>query len=108
MLQSIPFLSSTPSFPTRHLNIRHTLTAALREKGSHVGYAVTPDQRGRGIATQMLAKALPEARRLTGQDEILIDCAAANLASRRVIEKNGGRLLRQTSQQLYFGCRGGS
>ena len=37
-----------------------------------------------------------------GIDLALVDCDAANVASRRVIEKNGGRLEREEDGNLYF------
>src|SRR5947208_8675631 len=72
------------------LAIRHRLTEWLREYGGHIGYDVRPSARRRGHATAMLKTALPIAKRL-GIDDVLITCDADNVASRRVIEANGGR-----------------
>jgi predicted acetyltransferase len=69
--------------------IRHRLTSALERAGGHIGYHVVPGHRRRGHATQMLAQALAVCRQL-GLTEILVTCAEDNLASRRVIEANGG------------------
>ena len=71
------------------LAIRHRLTARLREVGGHIGYDVRPSARGRGHATAMLAAALPVAHRL-GVDPALLTCDEDNVASRKVIEANGG------------------
>ena len=71
--------------------IRHRLTPALEREGGHIGYHVVPGQRRRGHATQMLAQAKPVCQQL-GLTEILVTCAEDNLASRRVIEANGGTL----------------
>ncbi len=73
------------------VNIRHRLTPALEDFGGHVGYHVRPGQRGKGHGTKMLALALDEARRL-GLTRVLITCDPENIASVRVIEKNGGVL----------------
>jgi len=73
------------------LSIRHTLNSRLRFKGGHIGYSVRPSQRRRGYATLMLGLALPVAHRM-GIDPALITCDDTNIASRRVIEANGGRL----------------
>lgn len=73
------------------LAIRHWLTPALREIGGHIGYDVRPSARRRGHATAMLREALPIAREL-GIDRALITCEAGNIASRTVIERNGGVL----------------
>ena len=72
--------------------IRHRLTAALEKIGGHIGYDVRPSARRQGHARAMLAAALPLAAAL-GVDEALVTCDEANIASQRVIEANGGRLL---------------
>jgi len=73
------------------LQIRHSLTQFLEAEGGHIGYSVRPSERGKGYATRMLAMALDEARRL-GLKRVLITCDQRNVASARVIQKNGGRL----------------
>ena len=64
---------------------------ALRDFGGHVGYGVRPSERGKGYATRMLVMALDKARQL-GLKRVLITCDKDNLASARVIQKNGGVL----------------
>jgi predicted acetyltransferase len=55
----------------------------------HIGYSVVPWKRRRGYATRALGEFLPDA---AGEGLRFVDiCAEAdNLASRRVIERNGG------------------
>ena len=60
--------------------------------GHHVGYAVRPSKRGLGYATRALHDLLSEARKL-GITKLMPSCGIANVASRRVIERNGGVLL---------------
>ncbi len=72
-----------------HVNIRHRLTPALERLGAHIGYAIRPSWRGKGYGTQMLRMALEKARSL-GVERVLITCDKDNIASRKVIEKNGG------------------
>jgi predicted acetyltransferase len=55
----------------------------------HVGYAVVPWKRRRGYATRALALLLPHGR-AEGLARVLVTCDDDNLASRRVIEANGG------------------
>ncbi len=71
--------------------IRHELTPQLRHDGGNIGYHVVPGQRRRGHATAMLTAACAWCRDL-GMTEVLVTCAADNLASRRVIEANVGVL----------------
>lgn len=73
------------------VSIRHRLTSDLRERGGHIGYHVRPSARRRGHASAMLAAALPCARAL-GIDPALLICDTGNIASRKVIEGNGGIL----------------
>ncbi|MEQ1759658.1 MAG: GNAT family N-acetyltransferase [Vicinamibacterales bacterium] len=58
----------------------------------HIGYAVVPWKRRRGYATAALAMILPLARE-EGLAFVELVADADNLASRRVIEVNGGTLV---------------
>lgn len=73
------------------VSIRYALTDWLRDFGGNVGYAVAPEHRRRGYATQMLAQAV---QRLAadGVDRVLVTCADTNLASAATIEACGGVL----------------
>lgn len=71
--------------------LRHTLNAFLEEFGGHIGYDVRPSERRRGYGTQILRLTLDKAREL-GLKKVLVTADAANVASWRIIEKNGGIL----------------
>jgi predicted acetyltransferase len=58
----------------------------------HAGYSVVPWKRRRGYATRALQLLLPYAR-AEGLVHIELTTTVDNLASRRVIEANGGRLV---------------
>lgn len=69
--------------------LRHALGPSLIDEGGHIGYDVRPSERNRGHATAMLALVLERARR-RGLTRVLVTCNTENIASARVIQKNGG------------------
>jgi len=71
--------------------LRHELNDHLLAEGGHIGYGIRPSARRRGLATWALGQMLTEARSLEiGQ--VLVVCAAENIASARTIERCGGIL----------------
>lgn len=70
-------------------NIRHKLTKDLLNTGGHIGYGVARSYRGQGYATKILQESLAFARSV-GIEKALITCDEDNIASSRVIIKNGG------------------
>ena len=68
--------------------IRHRLNDALLERGGHIGYGIRFSEWNRGYGTKMLAMALEKAKELR-ISPVLITCNDDNLASARVMEKNG-------------------
>jgi predicted acetyltransferase len=71
------------------VNIRHRLTEQLYLSGGHIGYGIRPSARRQGYATQLLALALKECKRLRVTNALVV-CDADNVASRRTILSNGG------------------
>jgi predicted acetyltransferase len=74
------------------VSIRHALNPFLARIGGHIGYAVVPECRRKGYATEILRQALLIARERLGLDRVLVTCDDDNVASMRTIEKNGGVL----------------
>lgn len=66
----------------------------------HIGYAIVPWKRGRGYGTQALAMMLPIAR-MEGLGRLHITCNHDNKWSQRIIERNGGRLVRAFVHPMY-------
>ena len=76
------------------VSIRHRLTEHLRQIGGLIGYDIRPSKRKHGYGTKILELALPKAKEI-GLRKVLVTCDATNIASRRIIEKNGGILENQ-------------
>ena len=74
------------------VSIRHALNAFLERVGGHIGYAVVPEFRRRGYATEILRQSIEFARTRLGIHRILVTCDEDNVGSIRTIEKNGGVL----------------
>jgi predicted acetyltransferase len=71
--------------------LRHSLNAKLENFGGHIGYEVRPSERRKGYATELLQQTLQKARE-RGIRRALVTCDKDNIASARVIQKNGGVL----------------
>ena len=74
------------------VSIRHSLTDALLRFGGNIGYGVRYSEWNKGFGTVMLSQALIYAKEAIGLKRVLITCNDNNIASARVIEKNGGIL----------------
>ncbi len=81
--------------------IRHALTPESREYGGNVGYAIASAHRGRGYGKILLGFLLGEAKKME-LDEILLTVDKGNHASRKVVESNGGILVRENSERWYY------
>jgi predicted acetyltransferase len=68
----------------------------------HIGYSVVPWKRGQGYATRALQLLLPLAKE-EGLAYVELTTDADNLASRRVIEANGGRLIERFHKPAAYG-----
>ena len=62
------------------------------ECGGHIGYDISPDCRNRGYGAQILKLALEKAIKI-GKEEVFLTCNIYNTASKKIIEKNNGKLL---------------
>lgn len=72
------------------LSIRNTRNEALIRTIGHIGYMIRPSRRRMGYGTLILTLALPEAKAL-GLARVLVTCDEDNIASRKIIERHGGR-----------------
>ena len=82
--------------------IRHRLTEALRNGAGHIGYSIRKDARGRGYGTEGLRLTLEIARRIVPEDEIYLRVNRDNIASQKVMLKNGARQAGEDETHLFM------
>lgn len=70
------------------VRVRHQELGAA----GHIGYDISPDYRNRGYGFEILRLALEKAMEI-GIKDAIITCNIDNTASKRIIEKNYGKLL---------------
>jgi predicted acetyltransferase len=77
--------------------LRECLTPEQELIAGHADGGLKPSARGKGYGTKMLALTLEKAKEL-GLHECLLTCRKNNLPSKRVIERNGGEFLGETTR----------
>ncbi|WIV13723.1 GNAT family N-acetyltransferase [Proteiniborus sp. MB09-C3] len=63
-----------------------------KKYSGHIGYDISPDYRNRGYGSQILKLSLEKAINI-GIKEAVLTCNIDNMGSKKIIEKNNGRLL---------------
>lgn len=86
------------------VSIRHSLNDWLLNFGGHIGYAVRPQFRKQGYATEILTQSLEYCRGL-GLEKVLVTCNDSNEPSAKTIEKCGGKLENKVLEQIENGER---
>ncbi len=69
--------------------LRHCLSDGLRKWGGHIAYSILPEYRGKGYGTEGLRLIIEEAKKIVPEDELYLTARVDNIASIRVMEKNG-------------------
>ncbi len=79
-------------------HFRHHLTPNLRVEGGHIGYSIAPSERRKGYGTRILSLTLERVRAF-GLARVMVTCDTDNVASAKIIERNGGHLARYTTSE---------
>ncbi len=87
--------------PVGMAKLRHYLNESLREKGGHAAYAIRKSERGQGYGKLILRELIEKAKEKDIR-ELLLTCDEDNMASRRVIEINGGKLDKIKDGECYY------
>jgi len=82
--------------------IRHHLTEALRSGAGHIGYSIRKDARGKGYGTEGLKLTVEIAERIVPEEEIYLRVNKDNIASRKVMLKNGAYLAGEDETHYFM------
>lgn len=85
--------------------IRHYLTDALREGAGHIGYSICKDMRGRGYGTAGLKLTVEAAKTIVPEDEIYLRVYKDNIASQRIMKKNGAYVAGEDAEHYFLRIR---
>lgn len=86
---TIRFILYDDNKPIGEVGIRTTLNDFWQNKGSQIYYKIRKSERQKGYGNTILELVLIEAKKL-GFNKIRINCDDNNIASKKVILKNGG------------------
>ncbi len=86
--------------PVGYGKLRHFLTDKLMREGGQAGYAIRPDQRGKGYGKALLRLLLQEAGNM-GIERLLLTIRNGNAPSIRVALANGG-IIEKTDGERHF------
>ena len=73
------------------IDIRHELNDFLQSYGGHIGLGIRPSERGKGYASAITMEGLGFCKKI-GLHKVMLACYKDNPASRKTIEKCGGKL----------------
>ena len=82
--------------------IRHYLTEALRKGAGHIGYSIRRDVRGNGYGTEGLRMTIEFARQIVLEDEIYLRVNKDNIASQKVMMKNGAYIAGEDETHFFM------
>lgn len=81
--------------------IRHKLTDSSKKFGGNIGYAISEKYRGKGYGSIFLNKLIQKANDLQIEEKVLT-VEKYNIASKKIIEKNGGKLIEENDKRWIF------
>lgn len=79
------------------LRLSTHISPKMKYREGNIGYQIRPSQRKKGYGYKILRLGLNKARKI-GLKKLHINCSKDNIASRAIIEKNGGRLISVKNQ----------
>lgn len=83
------------------INLRYKSNDFILNVAGHIGYAILPSMRNKGYATEALRECLIKACQM-GLETVVITTDLDNVASQRVIAKNGGKFVEEKGDKKIF------
>ncbi|MDD3341013.1 MAG: GNAT family N-acetyltransferase [Bacilli bacterium] len=97
---TVTYIMYVNQYPIGYVGIRTAINEDWLKWSGNVYYSVRPSERNKGYATEMLSLGLLELKKL-GFKEAYVQSAKENVGSSKVIEKNGGILLKDDGTKYY-------
>ncbi len=88
-------------YPVGMGKLRHYLNDLLKKRGGHASYAVRRSKRKKGYGKLILRELIKKAEK-KGLTELLITCDNSNIASKKIIEANGGKLEKIVKKECFY------
>ena len=98
---TVTYLLYADELPVGYIGIRTEIDENWKRWSGNLYFTVRKSCRGMGYGAKMLELALEECRKL-GMQEVFANASAGNLASARVIEKNGGIFQEDVEGSRYY------
>ena len=83
------------------VSIKHKLNKKLKKVGGNISYITRVDQRNKGYGKKIFKLALKQAKKI-GLKEVWITCKSDNIYSQKIIESNGGKIIKKTKIRYYY------
>ncbi|OGJ49965.1 hypothetical protein A2483_01565 [Candidatus Peregrinibacteria bacterium RIFOXYC2_FULL_33_13] len=93
LVKNTEFIGST--------RIRLKLNDRYHKQGGNIGYDIRPSERKKGYGNNLLRLALKKAKK-TGLKKALLTCQKDNIASQKIIERNGGIKIKESEKDKHY------
>lgn len=97
----ITYIMFDDDYPIGEVLIRPVLNFAWYKKSGNVAYKIRPSKRMKGYGNEILRLGLEECKNL-GLSQVRLCIFKYNVASQKIIEKNGGVLTEEDSFVKYY------
>lgn len=87
--------------PVGYGRIRHHLNEKLKNTSGHIGYAIRQSKREQGYGNKILELLLEECKKI-GIECVQISANKENIASNKIIRKNGGIFVRNNNNKSFY------